>query len=86
MDTHKELSASDIIVKRVRALERQNAALLDFVKQFLGNFKACEYCKNGRIEADVDCRICHGTGYHIDSVGILYVDLPQAARAALEAK
>lgn len=56
-----------------------------FIKKFLENFEDCEYC-NGKgtfSEDEVECRVCHGTGKHIVSIGVLYVDLPQKARELL---
>ena len=59
--------------------------LLEFIRKFLSNFQDCEYCNaSGMVSDEVDCRICHGTGKHIISIGVLYVELPEAARALLE--
>ena len=64
--------------KHIQELEK-------FVEKFLANFKECEYCGgtgDGHIP-DTDCGICHGTGKNIDSIGILYVELPEEARALI---
>ena len=72
-------------VEQIRNLVHERNELAKFVNKFLENFVDCEYCAetgDGHL-ADTDCRICHGTGKHIDSIGILYVELPNEARKLL---
>ena len=66
-------------------MRQELLALRKFAKKFLDNFVDCEYCAgtgDGQL-ADTDCGICHGTGKHIESIGILYVELTAEAREIL---
>ena len=56
--------------------------LAGFIQSYMDNFQKCPYCFEGQYNDD-DCRNCHGTGQIIISVGVLYVELPTAARALL---
>lgn len=56
--------------------------LESFLEKFLSNFVDCEYCVGGMDGEDI-CRTCHGTGKHIESIGVLYVELPDEAKRLL---
>ena len=68
----------------IAALRARVAELKKFPLDFLDNFKTCEYCTGGLLNGDT-CPRCKGTGEQIDSIGILYVDLPEKARELLGA-
>lgn len=61
------------------------AELEKFARAFLDNFKPCEDCSGTGWKKDWsdNCPKCHGTGTKIDSIGVLYVDLPEEARRLL---
>lgn len=65
---------------------RERVALLEaFVRKFADNFDTCDHC-NGKgtyTHNKVECGRCHGTGKQIDSLGVLFVELPEDARALL---
>ncbi len=56
--------------------------LHDFVKKVSDNFKQCEYCggtgKNPHSDIDDECPKCNN-GLRINSVGVMFVEIPQEA-------
>jgi DnaJ-class molecular chaperone len=66
-------------------LEAENAKQKKFAEAFLDNFKTCVDCGGDGFDKSLKdtCSRCRGTGEQIDSVGVLYVDLPNKARELL---
>lgn len=63
----------------------QTAKLEAFVQKFLDNFSSCDIC-NGKgflPKGKIECHACHGTGKCIESIGVLYVELPAEAQDLL---
>lgn len=72
-------------MEKIGELEKHKTALLDFVQKFLDNFRTCDYCGGkGCLAHGIECRVCAGTGRKIVSIGVLYVELPEEARALLQ--
>jgi hypothetical protein len=87
------LSAKDqeieVFQNRIAVLEAMNTELIGFLRKFTGNFETCTHCggKGRFTRSDVECGVCHGTGKKIESVGVLYVELPaEGADLLLEAR
>jgi hypothetical protein len=76
MEANRTIAAQAEEIKRLRA----------FVRKFLGNFEDCTICENGLDATGEPCYRCQGTTKRIDSKGVLYVELPDEARALLETK
>ena len=78
----------NLLAEKNTVIERQAVLIREFEKfaeKFLDNFKLCEHCqgKGSYTRNDIECGVCHGTGGQIDSVGILFVELPDEARTLL---
>lgn len=71
---------------RVSRQEKRISDLEKFVKKFIDNFEDCTVCDNqlGLDAAGQECYRCKGTGKQIDSVGVLYVELPDEAAELLK--
>ncbi|HLA88154.1 MAG TPA: hypothetical protein VJL10_09035 [Anaerolineales bacterium] len=83
MNKFEELHGSQ--TQTIAALEAENAKLREFVSKFSDNFSDCDYCNGKGVFSDdmIECRVCNGTGKHITSIGVMFVELPEEARALL---
>lgn len=81
-DVHHQAYAAEA---NLAALRAENAELMKFVNAFLDNFTDCEHCgaSGWDYEINDNCPKCRATGEVIESVGVLYVELPAIARAIL---
>ena len=71
---------------RVKRMEAKLKRMKKFIQAFLDNFEPCESCGGNGWNpiAEGTCHKCRGTGEQIESIGRLYVDLPNEARDILQ--
>ena len=82
----RALKESQLIAQqaaRIVELKKRVQDLEVFCTKFLDNFEDCSLCELGLDAAGQICSRCEGTGKQIDSRGILFVELPDEARALL---
>ena len=76
----KQSAAETMVVQYAARIKELEA----FVKKFLDNFEDCPICEIGLDAAGQICSRCEGTEKQIDSRGVLFVELPEEARALLK--